>query len=120
MAICMVLPRGESAAVLGGTDAEGLDEGAAHGLGGAVTAGAGGLLDPVVGVLQAAGRGLDPDLGLVTAGGRADLGGERAGKLPGREVRPEREGLDGQGLGWVLGDPLLHVPDRLPGGGLGL
>src|SRR3984885_7008415 len=81
MTICMGLLRTETAAVLGGTDAQGADERAAHRLGGAVAAGAGGLLDAAGGVLEAAARGLEPRAVDVAAGRHPDLGGEGAGEL---------------------------------------
>ena len=85
MTICMVmlLDGGtEPAAVLGGADAEGFGERAAHGLGGAVTASAGGLLDALRGVFQVAAGGFQPGSLDVPAGRQADLGGERAGEVP--------------------------------------
>src|ERR1700722_14162226 len=72
----------EPAAVLGRADADGLDERAAHGLGGAVAAGAGGLLDAFGGVLQVPAGRFKAGAADVTAGGHADLSGERAGEVP--------------------------------------
>ena len=71
----------EPAAVLGGAYAESLDECAAHGLGGAVTAGPGGLLDAFRGVFQVTAGGLQAGPLDVPAGRHADLGGERAGEM---------------------------------------
>jgi hypothetical protein len=84
MTICMVLLRDgtEPATVLGRADAERLDERAAHGLGGAVTAGTGGLLDAFGRVLQVTAGGFQAGPLDVPAGGQADLGGERAGEVP--------------------------------------
>ena len=52
----------ETAAVLPRADAEGADEGAAHGFRRAVATGTGGLLDPLGGVFEAAPGRLQPDL----------------------------------------------------------
>src|SRR5487761_711564 len=98
MTICMMLlcDGTAPAAVLGGADAEGFDERAAHGLGGAVTAGTGGLLDAFRAVLEGTAGCFQPGPLDVPAWRHADLGGERAGEVPRRQAGLPREGLDGQ------------------------
>jgi hypothetical protein len=49
----------------------------------------------------------------VPAGSHADLGGEGAGELTLREAGAAREGRNRQVLVRVLGDPLLHLAQRL-------
>src|SRR5580700_8732703 len=119
MTICMGLLRTETAAVLGGTDPQGADERAAHRLGGAVAAGAGGLLDAAGGVLEAAARGLEPRAVDVTAGRHPDLGGEGAGELARGQAGPVGEDVDGEVGGGVFGDPVLNFAQRGAAGDLG-
>ena len=83
----MGLLRTETAAVLGGADAEGADERAAHRLGGAVAAGAGGLLD--------AARRCPRGGGARPRAGR----GRRTGRAACRPRR-RRRGRTGAGTGW--------------------
>src|SRR5690348_18507298 len=116
---CSLSGRTEPAAVLGGADAKGLDERAAHGFWRAVAAGTGGLRDARRGVFQVTAGGFKPGPLDVPAGRHADLGGERAGEAARRQAGTFRERLDGQVARRVLGDPLLHVPQRRPVGDLG-
>src|ERR1700757_2591631 len=109
MTICMGLLGTKTAAVLGGADAQGADERTAHRLGGAVAAGAGGLLDAAGGVLEAAARGLEPGAVDVAAGRHPHLGGEGAGELARGQARDAGEGVDGEVGGRVFGDPLLNL-----------
>jgi len=109
----------EPAAVLGGADAEGLDERAAHGFRGAVAAGSGGLPDAFCAVFQVAAGGLQPGPLDVAAGWHAHLRGERAGEVARGQAGPFREGLHREVVRRVLGDPLLHVAQRHPAGDLG-
>ena len=108
----------ETAAVLARADAEGADEGAAHRLRRAVAAGAGGLLDPVRGVLQAAPGRLEPDPVDVASRRHAHLGREGPGELPRGQAGLAGQRLHRQVRGRVVGDPPLHVAQRLPVGQL--
>src|SRR3984885_2120094 len=119
MTICMGLLRTETAAVLGGTDAQGADERAAHRFGGAVAAGAGGLLDAAGGILEAAARGLEPRAVDVAAGRHPDLGGEGAGELARGQAGHAGGGVDGEGGGGGVGGPLLDLAQRGTAGDLG-
>src|ERR1700749_4512173 len=112
MTICMRLLGTETAAVLGGAGAQGADERAAHRLGSAVAAGAGGLLDAAGGVLEAAARGLEPGAVDVAAGRHSDLGGEGAGGTAAGEAGGDGAGGGGEGGGGVFGDPLLTLAQR--------
>jgi hypothetical protein len=61
-----------------------------------------------------AARGLQPGQVDVPAGWQAGLGGEGAGELARRQAGPLGQRLDRQVGRRVLGDPLLHLAERLP------
>src|SRR5580704_15505121 len=86
IAICMV--SSITVLVFGRAGAERADERPAHGFCGAVSAAAGGLLNPVRGVLEPAPGRLEPDPVHVPPGRHADLGGERPGELARRQAGP--------------------------------
>ena len=97
-----------------GGDAEGADEGAAHGFRCPVAAAVGNLLEPVPGVLEEPPRCLQPDPSDVLAGRHPGLGGERPGELPRGQPGPGGQAVHRQVGGRPLSDPLLHLAQRPP------
>ena len=104
----------EAAAVLAGADAEGSQEGAPHRLRRAVPAAASRLLNPVGGIFQVAPGRLEPDQVDVTSRRHAHLGREGAGELARGKARLAGQRFHGQVRPRVVGDPPLHVTQRLP------
>jgi hypothetical protein len=109
----------EAAAVLGGGDAEGADEGAAHGLGGAEAALRDDRLDGVGRLLEAPPGMLDADLLHVAGRGHADLLGEHAGEVPRAHAGARGQRVDRAVGARVVEDPALEVADLVAVGELG-
>src|SRR5579862_3078844 len=109
----------ETAAVLVRADPEGADEGAAHRLGGAVPAEAGGLLDAVGGVLHPVPGQFEPDPVDIATWRHTDFGGEGPRELARGQPGPAGQRLYRQVRVRVIGDPALHLAQRLPVGQLG-
>ncbi len=111
--------RGEAPAVLGGTDAEGPQECAAHRLGGTEAAVGGYGSEWFLGVFEGAPGCLQAQALDVAGGGDAGLRAEAAGEVTRAHVRAVGQRLHGEVKGQVLDGEALDVAQAVALRGLG-